>query len=251
MPCPRAVQPRSPAARRAARTTMDGNREREDHADRMKDDPTATLETSPTGAEAVELEALRRTVRALEERLARTETRLTAALAYEQELRDQLTSTHQQLVYRDAEVMATLGLALIRHAPGAPAAIYYRQLLDRVRASVVKNLPPEVPVAVASLGDEAMLELDGRRAWHFPGAVADSALAYTIDDTVRLLEQLEALRQAGAQYLLLPASAWSWSARYPKLNRWIETLYHPIVRDDGVCNIYDLRRKKPTGLGTV
>lgn len=217
----------------------------------MKDDRIATLQAMPADGDVVELETLRGTVRDLEERLAWTEARLNAALAFEQELRDQLTSTHQQLVYRDAEVMATLGLVLARHAPGAPAAIYYRQLLDRVRASVAKNVPPEVPVAVASLGDEAMLQLDGRRAWHFPAAMTESALAYTIDDTVRLLEQLEALRQAGAQYLLLPASAWSWSARFPKLNRWIETLYHPIVRDDGVCNIYDLRRKKPTGVGTV
>jgi hypothetical protein len=218
----------------------------------MNDDRTATLhatEANPTGA--VELELLRIRVRDLEERLAQTKAQLDDAITYEQELRDQLTSTHQQLVYRDSEVMATLGVALARHAPGAPAAIYYRQLLERVRASIAENLPPEVPVAVASLGDDAMLELDGRQAWHFPPVDTATSFAYSTDDSERLLAEIDALRQAGAQFLLLPASAWSWSYRYPKLNRWIETIYHSVVRDDGVCNIYDLRTKKPTAVGTV
>ena len=217
-------------------------------------DRTATLHaTEAEIAGTVELELLRIRVRDLEERLRQTEAQLNEALAYEQELREQLTSTHEQLVYRDSEVMATLGVALARHAPGAPAAIYYRQLLDRIRASVAANLPPDVPVAVASLGDDAMLGLDGRHAWHFPppDTATPTSFAYSTDDSERLLAELDTLREAGAQFLLLPASAWSWSARYPKLNRWIETVYHSVVRDDGICNIYDLRQKKPTAVGTV
>jgi hypothetical protein len=217
-------------------------------------DRTATLHaTEAETAGTVELELLRIRLRDLEERLRQTEAQLNEALAYEQELREQLTSTHEQLVYRDSEVMATLGVALARHAPGAPAAIYYRQLLDRIRASVAENLPPDVPVAVASLGDDAMLGLDGRPAWHFPppDTATPTSFAYSTDDSERLLAELDTLRAAGAQFLLLPASAWSWSARYPKLNRWIETVYHSVVRDDGICNIYDLRQKKPTAVGTV
>lgn len=173
------------------------------------------------------------------------------ALASEDDLREELINAHQQLVYRDAEVMSTLGVALARYAPGAPAAIYYRQLLDRVRMSVLENLPPGAPVAVASMGDEAMLKLDGRQAWHFPTVESSLELTYSVWDTELLLDQLEDLRRQGAQYLLLPASSWSWSARYPRLNRWIETKYHSVIRDDGVAQIYDLRTQKPTAVGTV
>lgn len=173
------------------------------------------------------------------------------ALASEDDLREELVAAHQQLVYRDAEVMSTLGVALARYAPGAPAAIYYRQLLDRVRMSVLENLPPAAPVAVASMGDEAMLMLDGRQSWHFPSVESSQELTYSVWDTEALLVQLEDLRRKGAQYLLLPASSWSWSARYPRLNRWIETKYHSVIRDDGVAQIYDLRAQKPTAVGTV
>ena len=198
-----------------------------------------------------ELEALRVTVVDQAERLAVAESRLADALAYEDDLREQLVSAHQQVVYRDAEVMSTLGVVLSRFAPGAPAAIYYRQLLERVRASVRENLPPGAPVAVASMGDPSMLELDGRQAWHFPDIETATAVTYTTSDTEHLLDHLESLRQQGAQFLLLPAPSWSWSARYPMLNKWIETVYHSIVRNDGVCNIYDMRYRKPTAVGTV
>lgn len=198
-----------------------------------------------------DLDTLRATMLDQAERLAVAESRLAEALAYEDELREELVNAHQQVVYRDAEVMSTLGMALARYAPGAPAAIYYRQLLDRLRASVLANLPPGAPVAVASMGDASMLELDGRPAWHFPDTESATEATYTTSDTEHLLTQLESLRRAGAQFLLLPAPAWSWSSRYPQLNRWIETMYHSLVRDDGICNIYDLRTPKPTAVGTV
>ena len=66
------------------------------------------------------MELLRIRVRDLEERLKQTEAQLNEALAYEQELREQLTSTHEQLVYRDSEVMATLGVALAATRPARP-----------------------------------------------------------------------------------------------------------------------------------
>lgn len=203
------------------------------------------------GERDAQLEQLRAELMVQTDRATEFRSRFADALVSEDDLREQLINAHQQLVYRDAEVMSTLGVALARYAPGAPAAIYYRQLLDRVRMSVLENLPPAAPVAVASMGDEAMLMLDGRQSWHFPSVESSMELTYSVWDTEALLLQLEALRREGAQYLLLPASSWSWSARYPRLNRWIETMYHSVIRDDGVAQIYDLRAQKPTAVGTV
>ncbi|MDQ3696166.1 MAG: sulfotransferase [Chloroflexota bacterium] len=183
------------------------------------------------------------------ERLAIAETRVKAAHIYEDDMRQLLTSAHQQLTYRDSEVMATLGLVLARHSPGAPAAIYYRQLLERVKAAVVALLPAGAPVAVSSLGDDAMLKLDGRQAWHFPAKEeAGRDLAYVAADTDHLLSHLEVLRGQGAQYLVMPASSWSWAAQLPKLNDTIEAQYAIMTGHETVCKLYDLReRRTPPG----
>ena len=44
----------------------------------------------------------------------------------------------------------------------------YDALVARLRAIVSSTLPPGASVLVVSKGDQALLDLDGRRAWHFP-----------------------------------------------------------------------------------
>src|SRR5262249_20224921 len=46
----------------------------------------------------------------------------------------------------------------------------YQELTERVRWLVHQTLPPNAVVAVVSKGDDTLLDLYGRRAWHFPQA---------------------------------------------------------------------------------
>src|SRR2546423_1070820 len=52
---------------------------------------------------------------------------------------------------------------------------------------------------------------------------------------------LEAIRARGAQYLLLPATAFWWFDRYQKFREHLEARYAVIVRDEKTCIIFDLR----------
>ena len=50
---------------------------------------------------------------------------------HERDLRSMLTRLQARQLDRDAEIMGTLGAVLSRHAPGAPASIYYRWLVAK------------------------------------------------------------------------------------------------------------------------
>ena len=55
------------------------------------------------------------------------------------------------------------------------------------------------------------------------------------------IDRLEAIRDRGAQYLLLPATAFWWLDRYQKFREYLEARYPAIVRDENMCVIFDLR----------
>jgi len=52
---------------------------------------------------------------------------------------------------------------------------------------------------------------------------------------------LEAVRARGAQYLLLPATAFWWLDDYKEFRKHVEARYPAIVRDEDTCIIFDLR----------
>jgi len=53
--------------------------------------------------------------------------------------------------------------------------------------------------------------------------------------------RLEAIRALGAQYLLLPATAFWWLDRYMEFREHLEARYPAVVRDENSCIIFDLR----------
>jgi glycosyltransferase involved in cell wall biosynthesis len=55
---------------------------------------------------------------------------------------------------------------LLRHYPEQQ----YHQLVERIREVIRTTLPLRARVIVVSKGDEALLDLGGRRGWHFPQA---------------------------------------------------------------------------------
>ena len=160
---------------------------------------------------------------------------------HEQELRRMLSSVHNQLLNKDIEVMGTLGAVLSRTAPGAPAAIYYRQLLQQVRDRTLANVPAGAKILVASYGDPAMLDLPNLQTTDFPRTPAGVAADYTTVDSTDAILQLEELRDSGAMYLVLPSPAQSWLTRHPTLERHIREHYPTVVDELGVCTIFALQ----------
>jgi glycosyltransferase involved in cell wall biosynthesis len=57
-----------------------------------------------------------------------------------------------------------------------------------------------------------------------------------------VIDYLEAIRAEGAQYLLLPATAFWWLDQYQKFREHLEARYPAIVHDKKTCIIFDLRK---------
>jgi hypothetical protein len=196
-----------------------------------------------------DMRTLRESMHLQRNQLAGAEEQIAMQHRYEAELREMLASTQAQLLDRDTEVIATLGAALARHAPGAPAAIFYRQLLQRVRTLVADRLPAGAPVLVATFGDDAMLDLDGRPARSYPQGDGGVTADYTSIDSTAAIAQLEHQRTLGAEYLVVPSPALLWLSRNPAIERYLAERYPAIVQEPGLCVMYDLRAPVPAATG--
>jgi len=59
-------------------------------------------------------------------------------------------------------------------------------------------------------------------------------------DSDEAISHLEAIRARGAEYLLLPATAFWWLDRYQRFREYLEARCPVIVRDKNICFIFDL-----------
>jgi hypothetical protein len=108
----------------------------------------------------------------------------------------------------------------------------YRSLVARVRNLVASVTPPGSVVLVASKGDESLATLPGRRGWHFPRGDDGGYAGYYPADSEAAVVHLEALRANGAEYLVLPATAFWWLDHYDGLAAHLESRYAAVVRGD-------------------
>jgi GT2 family glycosyltransferase len=116
----------------------------------------------------------------------------------------------------------------------------YQQLRQRLRETVARLLPAGATVVVVSKGDEELLRLEGRQAWHFPRAADGSYPNLYPAHSGEAIAQIESLRAKGASHLLLPKPAFWWLEHYREFKDHLEQHYPLIVRDAETCLIYDL-----------
>jgi glycosyltransferase involved in cell wall biosynthesis len=114
----------------------------------------------------------------------------------------------------------------------------YQQLMARIRAVVQTALPPHATVLVVSRGDDELLKLDGRTAWHFPRNVDGLYAGYNPADSAAAIAHLEELRAQGAEFLLFPATALWWLEHYAEFRRYLESRYPVVVRQTDSCVIF-------------
>jgi GT2 family glycosyltransferase len=117
---------------------------------------------------------------------------------------------------------------------------WYRDLIERIREVVDRELPPDATVLVVSSGDDELLKLGAnRRGWHFPqiedGTYAGCHPAGSAD----AIAHLEALRSRGADYILFPATSGWWLEYYERLAAALAGLQIPGT-PPGVCLVYEL-----------
>lgn len=122
----------------------------------------------------------------------------------------------------------------------------YGLMVARVRALVRASLPVEATVLVVSRGDEELLRLDGRAAWHFPRSPGGQYAGHHPADDEAAIRHLAELRAQGAEYLVLPRTAFWWLDHYRGLEAHLRRDCELVVRDDASCVIF---RIAPEGEG--
>jgi glycosyltransferase involved in cell wall biosynthesis len=140
-------------------------------------------------------------------------------------------------------------LATQRHARQvleAAVSASYTETTARIRDIVETTIPPAAVVLVVSKGDEELLKLGQRPAWHFPRADDGAYAGHYPADSGAAIEHLQALVAKGAEFLLLPSTAYWWLEHYRELEAHLGRQHERIWRDER-CIIYRLRRSARLG----
>jgi glycosyltransferase involved in cell wall biosynthesis len=113
------------------------------------------------------------------------------------------------------------------------------ELATMVGEAVARCTPAGATVLVVSKGDEDLLRLAGRSAWHFPRDPKGVYAGYHPLDSQAAISHLEELRAAGASYLVLPEPAFWWLRYYVGLRYHLDARYRRVWSDES-CMIYRL-----------
>jgi GT2 family glycosyltransferase len=117
---------------------------------------------------------------------------------------------------------------------------WYRELVERIRETVDRELPPDATVLVVSNGDDELLELGAnRRGWHFPQLQDGTHAGHHPADSTEALAHLSALRQEGAQYILFPSTGFWWLDYYGEFAAEVRA-GRRALGDGETCLIFDV-----------
>ncbi len=116
----------------------------------------------------------------------------------------------------------------------------YERDAQRLREAVKAAVPAGSSVLVISRGDEALLQLNGRRAAHFPQGRDGGWAGHHPADSEEAIGHLERLRQGGAQYLVVPSTYRWWLTHYEGLREHLDSRYEALLRDEDGGAIYKL-----------
>jgi tRNA (mo5U34)-methyltransferase len=102
-----------------------------------------------------------------------------------------------------------------------------------------QEAPAGAVVLVATGGDERLLELGDRRAWHYPQAGNGGWLGKDLVSGGQAVRQLTLLGAEGADYLLLPPEAVDLPRRFPELGTHLRERA-TLVAETAGCALYAL-----------
>jgi hypothetical protein len=124
----------------------------------------------------------------------------------------------------------------------------YVSLVDRVREVARAAFPPDATVVVVSKGDDELLDLDVRRAWHFPQDADGTYAGFYPRNSAEAIAHLETLRGEGAEYLIVPSSAYWWLDYYVEFRQHLEEQYQLMTRDPATCAVFALFDRHARGV---
>lgn len=210
------------------------------------------------------------TIRELEERTARAQG-VVESLAQQvgpmgnpkqlssaqEDLGSRLREGHERLEHRLGETQAMLSAlqasvqeVLKRQGSGDGAAEHASaeserppgDLPRRLQEVVRTTVPASATLLVMTKADENLPRFDARVAWSFPRTANAAHGNDYPQNSTSAIAHLEALRAAGADFLLIPATAAGWLEHYLDFRRHLDRRYRLIAREQETCWLYSLRQ---------
>jgi hypothetical protein len=106
---------------------------------------------------------------------------------------------------------------------------------------VSATIPIGSTVAVISRGDDRLVDLIGRTAWHFPRAKSGVYAGHHPADSAEAISHLDQLRAAGAEFLVIPAASFWWMDYYAEFRAHLTTACHCIGFQENTAAVFALR----------
>ncbi len=92
---------------------------------------------------------------------------------------------------------------------------------QRLRDFARATTPEGSTVLVVSRGDPELTRIPGREGWHFPQNDEGVYAGHHPADSIEAVDHLEALRERGAELLLIPCTAFWWLDHYEGLRAYL------------------------------
>jgi hypothetical protein len=120
------------------------------------------------------------------------------------------------------------------------SALAYRQLRDRIHEKVQQVVPCGSTIAVISKGDGALVDFVERKGWHFPQTERGAYAGHHPANSAEAIAHLEAVRQRGARYIVIPATSFWWLNHYADFGQHLEEHYTRLEGSSDDCLVYRL-----------
>jgi hypothetical protein len=115
----------------------------------------------------------------------------------------------------------------------------YTSLVQGVRDVIRHTIPSDASVAVISKGDETLVQPNEHRVRHFPSDGDGTYAGYYPSDGRAAVAELEASRERGVRYLVIPKPAFWWLGFYIEFAQHLRERYS-LVYTSSDCLIYEL-----------
>jgi GT2 family glycosyltransferase len=116
----------------------------------------------------------------------------------------------------------------------------YVGLRRRIRNAVTESVPEGSILAMVSRGDDELLLIEGRTAVHFPQGEDGGWTGGHPGSSAEAIAQLEKVRERGADFLVLPATAFWWLDHYEDFRRHLEFNYPTSLERRDACIVFAL-----------